>query len=94
MSQFATIAVLRAIFGNLKSALLKELGADIQFYDWISERFETATRTQVHCGPHLFDYELVSEFRLLEELTVGFSLGMGQIGLDDLCEGALMPRLP
>jgi hypothetical protein len=40
----------------------------------------------------MYDYELVPEFHLLAELTVGFSPGMVQIGLEDAREAALPPR--
>jgi hypothetical protein len=42
----------------------------------------------------LAESELVPEFRLLEQLTVGFSPGMGQISLQHPREAALMPQLP
>jgi hypothetical protein len=41
----------------------------------------------------MYDYELVSEFHLLEELTVGFSPGVVQISLEDPREATLAPRL-
>jgi len=39
------------------------------------------------------DYQLVPGFRLLEQLTVGFSAGMGQISLQYPREAALLPQL-
>jgi hypothetical protein len=41
----------------------------------------------------MYDYELGPEFRLLEQLTVGFSAGMGQISLQHPRDAALMPQL-
>jgi hypothetical protein len=42
----------------------------------------------------LAEWGLVPEFRLLEQLTVGFLPGMGQISLQHPREAALKPQLP
>ncbi len=49
---------------------------------------------QRHRWQSLAESELVPEFRLLEQLTVGFLPGMGQISLQHPREAALMPQLP
>jgi hypothetical protein len=47
-----------------------------------------------HRWQALAEWGLVPEFRLLEQLTVGFLPGMGQISLQHPREAALMPQLP